>query len=71
MPGRQGLAGTPGYDGERGYKGDKGYRGDDCGFCPPGLPGVKGEHGDVGKNNQTKFVKYMIDLKNYFVISKL
>lgn len=27
---------------------DLGWRGDDCGFCPPGLPGGKGERGDSG-----------------------
>lgn len=32
-----------------------GYRGDDCGFCPPGLPGHKGERGDSGKRSYQKF----------------
>lgn len=48
LPGRRGLAGVPGWDGNPGSKGDKGFRGDDCGFCPPGFPGHKGEHGEGG-----------------------
>lgn len=26
----------------------KGFRGDDCGFCPPGLSGDKGDGGERG-----------------------
>lgn len=37
----------------------KGFRGDDCGFCPPGLPGGKGERGETGK--KTKFISYNIE----------
>lgn len=25
-----------------------GFRGDDCGFCPPGYPGDKGQQGESG-----------------------
>lgn len=32
-----------------------GFRGDDCGFCPPGLPGGKGERGDSGKRSYEFF----------------
>ena len=28
-------------DGYNGEPGDKGVRGDDCGYCPPGVPGIK------------------------------
>jgi hypothetical protein len=32
----------PGLDGRNGLKGD------DCGFCPDGVPGVKGDEGGRG-----------------------
>lgn len=40
---------------------DLGWRGDDCGFCPPGLPGVKGDTGESGKiHNQYLYNVYTI-----------